>query len=136
MRVLVADDDPVVRFFIEASAKSLGHNVQTCPDGETAWRKLQAFEPQIVVSDWMMPGLDGLELCRRTRHEAKRRLYFILVSSAMSTPQAHSQAYEAGVDLVIPKPVSAAELSQRIQFAENTLGSASFRPSLEKRHSA
>lgn len=134
MRVLIADDDPVVRFLIEASAKSLGHNVQTCSDGEAAWVKLQAFEPQIVVSDWMMPGIDGLELCRRTRSAAKGQLYFILVSSAMSTPQTHSQAYEAGVDVVVPKPFSAKDLSQRIRLAETTLASAPL--PLAKRQSA
>ena len=68
MKILAVEDDPVALMVLEAALKSLGHEAVLAADGEAAWRALSDPELRTVVSDWRMPGLDGLELCRRIRH--------------------------------------------------------------------
>jgi DNA-binding response OmpR family regulator len=73
MRVIVADDDRTCRRPLEAMLVHIGHEVIVCGDGTEAWQALQRDEvPQIALLDWMMPGMDGIDVCRKTR-EATRR---------------------------------------------------------------
>lgn len=120
MNVLVADDDPVVRHFVEASIQSLGHKVASFPDGESAWTAVDSFQPHVVVSDWRMPGVDGLELCRRIRTAKGSCVYFILISSAFGQePGEGGEVFRsAGVDDVIPKPMAIDQLWNRLRVAE------------------
>jgi len=119
MRVLVADDDPVVRQFVEASFQSLGHRVVSFPDGLSAFNALGSFDPNLVVSDWKMPGVDGLELCRRIRaNQGPTTVYFVLISSAFGECQSGMLAQKAGVDRVLPKPMSVSQLCELLSFAE------------------
>ena len=67
MKILAIDDDPVAQLVLEASLKSLGHEVTLANHGVEAWEKLQVQPVRVVVSDWQMPQMDGLELCRRIR---------------------------------------------------------------------
>ncbi len=121
MRVLVADDDPVVRFLVEATLQSLGHKVCTCEDGDGAWQASEGFDPQIVVSDWKMPGINGIELCRRLRDKRDAHIFFILISSALNTSESQDQAVEAGVDDFIPKPLLPEQIWEHIQHAETAM---------------
>ena len=71
MRILIAEDDAVTRKMLEASLERLGMDVITAHDGDAAWRVLETLKgknaPELVVLDWMMPGLEGIEICRRLR---------------------------------------------------------------------
>ena len=71
MRILVAEDDPVTRRILEATLSKLGWDVIPAPDGDAAWRILQNLEgrnaPELAVLDWMMPGMSGVEICRKLR---------------------------------------------------------------------
>lgn len=119
MKIVVVDDDPVARLLIEATLLSMGHQVVTFSDAESAWDALGRTAPSIVVSDWMMPGMDGLELCRRMRNSSDgQKVHFILVSSTLTSPQRERQAREAGVDQTLPKPAMPDELGRRIRSAE------------------
>jgi DNA-binding response OmpR family regulator len=117
MKIVVADDDPVARLLIEAILLSRGHQVIACADGKSAWEAISDCGASIVVSDWMMPGMDGLELCRRLRSE-NHKVYFILVSSTVNSPVRERQAVEAGVDDVILKPAMPDVFSEHMRVAE------------------
>ena len=117
MKIVVADDDPVARLLIEATLLSRGHQVIACADGEAAWDAIADCGASIVVSDWMMPGMDGLELCRRLR-DSNFKVYFILVSSTVNTPLRERQAVEAGVNDVILKPAMPDVLCEHLRLAE------------------
>lgn len=119
MNVLVADDDPVARHFVELSIQSLGHKVASFPDGESAWSAVDSFQPNVVVSDWRMPGVDGLELCRRIRTAKGSCVYFILISSALGSGQGDEDLRSAGVDEVLPKPMAVDQLWSRLRAVEH-----------------
>ena len=118
MKIVVVDDDPVARLLIEVTLASMGHQVIACADAESACAAVGCNGSCIVVSDWMMPGVDGLELCRRLRSNHQGRVYFILVSSTLTSPQREDQAVSAGVDDLMPKPVLPEELGAHVRRAE------------------
>ena len=67
MRVLIAEDDPVSALLLRRTIEREGHEVSVAVDGAAAWQSFLEERPQLLISDWMMPGLDGPELCRRVR---------------------------------------------------------------------
>jgi len=118
MNVLIADDDPVARQFVESSIQCLGHRVASFPDGESALNAMASFAPNVVVSDWRMPGVDGLELCRQVRARMGGCVYFILISSALGEMGNSRQVRDAGVDDVLPKPMRMDELWSKLRKVE------------------
>ena len=69
MKVLIADDDEITRLLLSSTLRKLGHEVREAKNGREAWLAWLAGEFPLVISDWMMPDLDGLEFCRRIRAE-------------------------------------------------------------------
>lgn len=110
----MVDDDPVARRFAEDAVRVLGHECLSAEDGETAWAAYRRERPDVVLSDWVMPGVDGLELCRRIRAE-ETVLYscFILVTS-LGDKQHALQGMLAGADDYLTKPLDPAELQMRL----------------------
>jgi Response regulator containing a CheY-like receiver domain and a GGDEF domain len=83
LKVLVADDDAASRAVLRAALRKLGHECVEAADGKEAWEAYRREAPALVLADWMMPGLDGLELCRMIRAEPRARYpYIILVTSS------------------------------------------------------
>jgi sigma-B regulation protein RsbU (phosphoserine phosphatase) len=121
MKLLIVEDDPIAGAVLEASLKALGHTVELAVNGEDAWRKFLATPRRLVISDWMMPGVDGLELCRRIRTKGGDYTYFILLSSLATSGENLDQAMAAGVDDFLAKPPKAAELKARLHVAERIL---------------
>ncbi len=122
MKVLAVEDDPVAQLVLEASLRSLGHEVTVLADGAAAWEALQATDgPRVVVSDWMLPGIDGLELCRRVRSAKRDYVYFILLSQRSASDENHEAALAAGVDDFLSKPVDLRELRMRLRVAERII---------------
>lgn len=98
MKILLADDDVVARTFLTTALLGLGHDVLVAKDGEEAWATLSRQPVPVVVSDWVMPKWDGLELCRKVRNRpGKDYVYFILLA-VRSGKESYRQAMEAGVD--------------------------------------
>src|SRR5262245_1065019 len=104
MKILIAEDDRIARTVLEASLRKLGHEPASYTDGEAAWTAFMREPYRVVISDWLMPGLDGLEFCRRVRAESEYT-YFILLSNLSSSGGNLSQAIDAGVDDFLNKPV-------------------------------
>jgi len=116
MRILVADDDPISRRMLEALLTKAGHEVVVTCDGESAWNTLQRPDaPLLAVLDWMMPDLDGVELCRRIRSSPATAATYVVLVTAMGGQQDLLTGLEAGANDYIVKPFDAAELRARIQ---------------------
>ncbi len=124
MRILIADDDVLASAVLDAALRKLGHDVVLVADGEIAWRAFNLDPTRIVVSDWMMPGINGLELCERIRAKGGSYTYFILLSSLDAKGINLEQALAAGVDDFLTKPVNPEELRMRLHVAERILNFA------------
>lgn len=122
MRILVAEDDPILRVIVTQTLRKLGHGVVAAADGEEAWTHLQQEPLRIVVSDWMMPRLDGLALCRRIRADAGREyVYFIVLTVQDATEVNRRVAADAGVDDFLTKPLNPTDLWLRLRVAERII---------------
>lgn len=122
MRILAVEDDAVSRAVLRQALRRLGHETVEAADGEAAWEALQAEPFRVVVSDWMMPKVDGLELCRRIRQRPDAEyIYFILLTSRDATEQNQREAADAGVDDFLTKPLDLPELWTRLRVAERIL---------------
>lgn len=100
----------------------LGHEVILAPDGEAAWAVVQEEPVRVVVSDWIMPGMDGLELCRRIRgRTGYEYVYFILLTARDASAENQNVAADAGIDDFLTKPLDISELWMRLRVAERIL---------------
>jgi len=94
--ILIVEDDPVASAVLQASLKTLGHEFTVAVTGDEGWKRFSAEPYRVVISDWMLPGMDGLELCRRVRRRGGDYTYFILLSSQTTSPDNLDQATAAG----------------------------------------
>ncbi|WAS91059.1 response regulator transcription factor [Nannocystis punicea] len=128
-RVLVADDDPVARAMLAGPLEERGYAVSEAADGAAAWELLsEAAPPQIVLLDWVMPRISGLEVCRRLR-EARAPAHVVLVT-ARNRHADMLDGFAAGADDFLVKPLSSGEVVARVQAAERALALASATPGL------
>ena len=121
MKVLVAEDDPVSRKFLEKILKSLGYEVTSCLDGAKAWAAFLETGYSIVISDWMMPEMDGLELCRRIRRSATWGYTYFIMQTAKTNKADFLDAMDAGADDYLTKPLDIEEVKVRLRVAERIL---------------
>jgi DNA-binding response OmpR family regulator len=122
MKVLAVEDDAVARRVLGQALKHLGYDVALAVDGNDAWNQLQDDPMRIVVSDWMMPDMDGLELCRRIRARDKEDyVYFVLLTGKDATQENQREAADAGVDDFLTKPLNPNELWMRLRVAGRIL---------------
>jgi DNA-binding response OmpR family regulator len=114
MQILIADDEPVSRALARAALADSGCEITCVSDGDAAWSAIQArTSPLLVMLDRMMPGVDGLELCRRAQScGAYPPVYIVMVTSA-GEPGDVAAGLGAGADDYIPKPFNTAELRAR-----------------------
>ena len=119
--VLAADDDPLILSLLEALLGSLDYTVLLAADGQAAWNILQTSPVSLVITDWMMPGMDGLELCRRVRHELPGPYRYVLMLTGQQEQDALIAGFEAGADDFLRKPLNPAELRVRVNAAERML---------------
>lgn len=125
MKILVIEDDAVARAILRQALLRLGHEVVEADDGETGWALLQREPVRVIVSDWMMPKLDGLELCKRLRARGQAEyVYFILLTANTADATNRSAAADAGVDDFLAKPMNFEELWTRLRVAERILSYA------------
>ncbi len=124
MKILIVEDDPMAGAVLEALLHAQGHETVMTTDGLAAWQEFQERPMRLVISDWMLPGLDGLELSRRIRAKGGEYTYFILLSNLETGGTNHDQAMDAGVDDFLHKPVNQTELRHRLRVAERILNYA------------
>jgi DNA-binding response OmpR family regulator len=121
MNVLVADDDAVIRLLLNSALTKLGHDVCEATNGLEAWDAWHGGEFPIVVSDWMMPDIDGLEFCRRIRAERRADYTYIVLLTSRSGKTNYLEAMTAGADDFITKPFEKDALAARVRVAERII---------------
>ena len=122
MRILIADDDAVTRKILAVTLERLGWDVVTAKDGEAAWQVFANLKgkdaPELAVLDWMMPGLEGIEICRRLRATPGfESVYVILLTSRADTMDL-AKGLAAGANDYMAKPFDPQELDARVRVGE------------------
>jgi sigma-B regulation protein RsbU (phosphoserine phosphatase) len=122
MKILMAEDDPVAAKILQRALESLGNEVIFTLNGVEAWEAFDRDPVRLIVSDWLMPGMDGLELCKKVRERKKTPYtYFILLTSQETRPENYDLATEAGVDDFLTKPLDRPTIRMRLRVAERIL---------------
>lgn len=121
MQILIADDDSTSRTLLGATLKKMGHTFTAAQNGDEAWELLQKHEFEVLLSDWMMPGRDGLELCRLVRHGIDSKYTYVILLTAYGGKANYLGAMDSGADDFITKPFEADQLEARLQIAQRTL---------------
>jgi two-component system cell cycle response regulator len=127
MRILIAEDSLTQAVDLRRRLEALGHEVVVTATGVEAWSHLQTKAERLVISDWMMPEMNGLELCRKIRAEITSRYVYVILLTAKTHRHERIQGLNAGADDFLAKPIDSAELevalktAQRIIAAQNAL---------------
>ena len=115
MRILIAEDDAILRLGLATLLRKLGHEVTAAKDGAEAWRLLQADDPPpLAIFDWMMPGAEGVELCRRVRADARRKGMYVILLTALGGREHVTAGLRAGANDFVTKPFDPEELEARV----------------------
>lgn len=115
MKILLAEDDPVSRRFLEVTLQKWGYEVIVTRDGNEAWEAFQREQPTIAILDWMMPGIDGAEVCHRIRAIETIMPAYVIMLTAKSEKQDIVAGFSSGADDYITKPFNRHELHARIK---------------------
>ena|SRR5207249_10496475 len=126
MRILIAEDDTASRLILAQILKQLGHDVTATANGAEAWRVFEREHVPLLISDWMMPDPDGLELCRRVRAADRGKYTYIILLTALGGKENYLEAMSAGVDDFVTKPFDADQLTPASgSRSESSVSSAS-----------
>lgn len=118
MDILLIEDEPGMRSLLQHSLESRGHAVTAVADGESGWENYQSRDFPLVILEWLLPGIDGLDVCRRIRSSPKSADSLVLVITGCTNPGDLDLALAAGVDDYLAKPVEAALLNIRLAIVE------------------
>jgi two-component system, cell cycle response regulator len=121
-RVLVAEDDAMFRRILQSWLTTWGYEVTMAEDGAKAWAILQQeIRPQVLILDWMMPAINGLELCSKVRERKQTPYQYILLATAKDAKQDLVRGLEAGADDYLTKPFDRSELRARLRACNRIL---------------
>ncbi len=115
MRVLIAEDDGVMRRMLEVALGRWGYDYASAKDGDEAWSLYRSGDYDMVVTDWMMPGLTGLDFCKRIREYNKDQYTYIILLTSLDAKEHLAQGIEQGADDFVEKPFEPTELRARLK---------------------
>jgi diguanylate cyclase (GGDEF)-like protein len=116
MRILVVDDDPLTLHMVVYRLRQWGHEVISCTDGDSAWKVLEGgMVPNVAILDWMMPGLNGPELCQKIRSKKDCPYVYIVLLTGRNNPEDLIVGLDAGADDYLTKPFHLGELEARLR---------------------
>jgi len=118
MRVLIAEDDAVSRRILQRAVERFGHTCQTAVDGAEAWQAYQDASFDVVITDWVMPRVDGVELCELIRAHPGPCYTYVVLLSVLSDRGHFLKGMQAGADDYLTKPLDAEELQARLAAAQ------------------
>ena len=125
MRVLIAEDELVTRRYLAGLLDKWGYHVTSVDDGQDACKMLQQEDgPSLALLDWMMPGMDGVEICRRVRSRVRGRPVYLVLLTGRAQRADVVHGLEAGADDYLTKPFDHAELRSRLRVGERVLDMA------------
>jgi DNA-binding response OmpR family regulator len=121
MKILIAEDQPASATFLRRTLDRMGHEVAVATDGAAAWQALRDNHAPALISDWKMPRLDGLELCRKIRALGGHSYTYVILLRAKVRREDRLEGLRAGADDFLAKPVDADELALRLESASRIL---------------
>lgn len=121
MKILLVDDDPAMLGVMAELLEDLGHEPVCAPNGMRALEALDKEPLRVVITDWMMPAMDGLELVRRIRASGRQRYVYVIMLTALTGPEKYLEGMRAGADDFVSKPISVEELEVRLRVAERII---------------
>lgn len=121
LRVLIVEDAESQRLILLKQVRTLGFDAVAATDGQDAADQLDDYRPHIIISDWFMPRMDGIDLCRLARSSNRGRLLYIILLTAHSDDDRLVEAFEAGADDFLAKPVNVRELEGRMRAAKRII---------------
>ena len=122
MKILIAEDDLTSRRILEGILNKWGYNVESVANGNEAWEKLQRPDaPKLAVLDWMMPGINGVDICRRLRETERNRSLYIIILTAKDDKKDIIEGLKAGANDYIAKPFDNEELQARLEVGRRIL---------------
>ncbi|PVE18632.1 diguanylate cyclase [Arthrobacter sp. Bz4] len=117
MKVMVVDDDPGSLMVAKAVVEQAGYECLSATNGDAAWDLFQRYQPQVVVTDWMMPGMNGLELCKAIRSAEEDTYTYLVLLTSFGSQDAVLAGMEAGADDYVTKPLDPFTLRTRLLVA-------------------
>jgi len=122
MKLLIAEDHAISRRVLEHMLTKSGYEVVVAEDGKQAWTALHQDEPpRLLVLDWMMPGMDGIEVCRKIRARFGSNSTYIIMLTCKDKPEDKEAAYAAGADNYITKPYNIDDLRAHLKAGKRIL---------------
>ncbi len=121
MRILIAEDERTSRRILETVLSKEGHHVEAVEDGIKALASIEKEAPDMLITDWMMPDLDGLELCRRVRALNLPNYVYVILWTALTQKENVIQGLDTGADDYITKPFDRTELLARVRAGERII---------------
>jgi DNA-binding response OmpR family regulator len=122
MKVMIADDDPVIRLMLTGGLKAIGHEVEACESGVAAWDILKTTAFPVLITDWIMPGIDGLQLTQLVRRMPSDAYTYVIMLTGKSKREDYLTGVRAGVDAFLVKPLDGAMLEAQLTIAARILG--------------
>jgi two-component system sensor histidine kinase ChiS len=121
MKVLIVEDDTASRIVLEKHLRDWGYEVISAPTGYEAWQIIRDQQPEIVLADWVMPGMDGLELCKKVRSQQNSRYTYIIFLTSKRESEDMITALDAGADDYLSKPLDRDILKSRMAVGARTI---------------
>jgi DNA-binding response OmpR family regulator len=121
MRVLIVDDDQTSSLIAQMAVRNIGHECEAASDGIEAWDAFLANTPDVVISDWLMPGLTGLQLCCKIRAHPQGRYTYFIMATRQEGRDKISEGMKAGADDYLVKPLDLEDLQARLDVAARVM---------------
>ena len=113
--ILVVDDDNYIRVILQKRLSAFGYTIYTAVDGITGLAAAKEFQPDLIISDWTMPNMNGLEMCRKIKDDEQLRYAYFILLTAKDTQDDKIEAIEGGSDDFLTKPFNDRELLARVR---------------------
>lgn len=121
LRILLVDDDRAIRLFYKTLLENSGHTVTLAGNGREALEIVNASPPQLIISDWMMPEMDGIEFCRALRKNPDWHKIYVFIVTAQESTDKLIEAFEAGANDYLVKPINPKVLAARLRSAQRII---------------